>query len=314
MTPARAENWTGLWSPAKVNLFLELHRRRSDGYHDLETVMVAINVFDHLAAHATADRQIKFHCRWISGMQPMLSRSTLGDLPTGERNIAYRALELLQERAKVSQGICLCLTKRIPSQAGLGGASADAAHALLLANQAWGIDWHRQQLAELAAELGSDVPFFLHAAAAICRGRGEQVERLNFRVRPIPLVIAKPPQGLATPAVFSRAEVPAEPRSCTGLVAALERGDLRLLGRSLFNRLQSAAASLSPWIQHLQSLFDRYPVLGHAMSGSGSSYFAICRSMRHANHLAHLIRSRGLPWSLAVSTLPTSTASSPVCL
>src|SRR5690606_4305446 len=134
-------------------------------------------------------------CQWAAAAEAQAGR--LGDLPTDRSNLAVRAVELLQARAGIEAGATMRLVKRIPSAAGLGGGSSDAAAALMAANQAWGLNWSVSKLETLAGELGSDVPFFLTPGAAICRGRGERVEPLP-RTMPLHVVVVRPPVGLST--------------------------------------------------------------------------------------------------------------------
>jgi 4-diphosphocytidyl-2-C-methyl-D-erythritol kinase len=239
---------------------------------------------------------VSLECRWAYGL-PQGGRQSLacpwGDLPTGSENIVVRAVELGRTRAGVNRGAKLRLVKRIPSAAGLGGGSSDAAAALLLVNTAWRLGWTSGQLMTLAAELGSDVPFFIGGGAAICRGRGERIEpvvglgRLHF-------VVVRPPAGLSTRAVYGACRAAAQPRRAEPLVAALRQGDRRGVGQLLHNGLQPAAESLSPWIARLREEFAQLDFLGHQMSGSGTSYFGLCRHARQARHLAGRLQSRGV--------------------
>jgi 4-diphosphocytidyl-2-C-methyl-D-erythritol kinase len=207
--------------------------------------------------------------------------------------LALRAAQLLRTRAGVEAGIGLKLVKRIPSAAGMGGGSSDAAAALLAANQIWRLGWSRAKLAELAAELGSDVPFFLDGKAAICRGRGERIEPVA-NLLPLNFVVVRPPQGLSTADVYARCQVPPEPRSAAPLVEALRAGDTRKLNRFVYNRLQGPAESLLPWIARVRREFAAQDCLADQLTGSGSAYFGICRHARHARRVAGRLRARGL--------------------
>jgi 4-diphosphocytidyl-2-C-methyl-D-erythritol kinase len=188
----------------------------------------------------------------------------------------------------------MVLVKRIAAAAGLGGASSDAAAALVAANLAWGVDWPRGRLSELAAELGSDVPFFLGStAAAICRGRGERVEPVGG-FGGLHFVVVSPADGLATAPVYQRSGPAARPRSVQPVLQEASRQGPAGLGRMLFNRLQAAASQMSPSISVLCDQFARLDLLGHQMSGSGTSYFGICRHARQARIAAALLSARGL--------------------
>jgi 4-diphosphocytidyl-2-C-methyl-D-erythritol kinase len=277
-------------APAKLNLFFEVLKRRGDGYHEVETLMVPIDLCDTLVARADSSGQMRLDCRVAEGDA---RRSDLGSLPADDDNLAMRAARLLRERAGVEAGIAMRLVKRIPWEAGLGGGSSDAAAALVAANTVWGLGWTREKLAELAAELGSDVPFFLWEQAAVCRGRGERIEPLAG-LPTLHCVLVRPPEGLPTAAVYARCRVPAEPNRLEPLVAALKAGDERNLRRLVHNRLEEAAEGLTPWIGRVRREFARHDCLADQMTGSGTAYFGICRHARHARRVAGRLQARGL--------------------
>jgi 4-diphosphocytidyl-2-C-methyl-D-erythritol kinase len=290
-------------TPAKLNLSLEVLFRRSDGFHEIETLIVAVSHCDTLELTPTDAPQISLACRWATGFAALAAAGTdplLGDLPQGEENIVWRAVDRLQKRAGIARGAAIQLTKRIPAASGLGGASSDAAAALVAANIGWRLQWPRERLAEVAAEIGSDVPFFLTRGAAICRGRGEQIEPiLPTRLH---VVIVRPPAGLSTPRVYQACRPVASPIKSDSLAAALRRGAVAAAARMLNNRLEEPASQLTPWIGRLRQEFSRLDVLGHQMSGSGSSYFGICRHGRQAGRVAARLRSRGVGMVFAAAT------------
>ena len=306
-------------APAKVNLFLEVLRRREDGFHEIETLMVPLDLSDSVRCVLRQDGELRVHCRWASGLQAARAAASGSsgrvweELPEGEGNLVFRALRRLQDAAATNLGMDVEIQKRIPSSAGLGGASSDAAAALMAANRLWQLDWSIERLSNLAAAVGSDVPFFLRGAAAVCRGRGEKVETITG-FRGWWLVVVRPPIGLSTARVYQECHVatasPADGdrwpasggaigmdggrRSAAGLCQAAARDDLVAVARQLFNRLQSVAERQSPWIARLASFFGSTDCLGHQMSGSGSSYFGICRHAGHARRLAGRLRSADL--------------------
>jgi 4-diphosphocytidyl-2-C-methyl-D-erythritol kinase len=275
-------------APAKLNLFFEVLAKRNDGYHEVETLMCPIDLCDTLHFQDAPDGPVEFRCQRAFGS---FGRG-LDDVPDGPDNLATRAVELVRRRAGVRRGAKLLLIKRIPSAAGLGGGSSDAAAALVAANEGWRLGLPRDELIRWAAELGSDVPFFLAGGPAICRGRGEIVESLA-RLGSLSFVVVRPPEGLATAAVYGKCRPAEQPRSVRPLLEALHRGDWSLAGSRLWNRLQPAAEMLSPWIQRLQKEFAPLDCLGHGMSGSGSSYFGLCRHARHARRSERRLRARG---------------------
>jgi 4-diphosphocytidyl-2-C-methyl-D-erythritol kinase len=285
-------------APAKLNLFFEVLGKRGDGYHEVETLVVPIALYDTLSFTAGADEQVRLDCDLISGYWDA-DGTWLNQFPQGAENLVVRAVELLRRRAGVRSGGNLRLVKRIPTGAGLGGGSSDAAAALAAANAGWGLGWSWQELAHLGAELGSDVPLFFAQGSAICRGRGERVEPVAA-FGTLHFVLVRPPIGLSTAAVY-RACTPASPaRDVRPLVEALARGDLERAGRRLANRLEPAAATLSPWIGRLRAEFDKTDCVGHLMSGSGSCYFGLCRHAHHARRLAQRMQARGVGVALAV--------------
>jgi 4-diphosphocytidyl-2-C-methyl-D-erythritol kinase len=275
-------------APAKLNLFFEVIAKRNDGYHEIETLMCPVSLFDTFSFLSKPNGDIEFQCELFSGFgSPNGAES--GVVPLDSNNLAVRAVELLRQHAGVRASAKLGLIKRIPTAAGLGGGSSDAAAALLAANVGWGLNWPLNKLARLAAELGSDVPFFLARGPAICRGRGEIVEPVDT-LGMLDFVVVRPPAGLATEAVYKVCRPAEKPLSVLPLIHVLKQGNKKEAGRMLFNRLLPAASSLTNWIDRLKDQFDRLDCLGHGLSGSGSSYFGLCRHARHARRIARRLR------------------------
>jgi 4-diphosphocytidyl-2-C-methyl-D-erythritol kinase len=277
-------------APAKLNLFLEVLAKRDDGFHEIETLMCPVNLYDTLYFRDEPRGGVTLRCEFSID-----NRVETGDLPfpIGPENLVVRAVELLRRESGSDRGASLLLYKRIPVAAGLAGGSSDAAAALVAGNVAWKLGYSMARLAQLAAQLGSDVPFFLSGKAAICRGRGEKITPLP-RICPLHFVLVRPPAGLSTAAVYQACRPAAEAAPIGQLQAALTMGQLREIGVSLHNRLQPAARSLSPWIGRLEEEFARLNLAGHLMTGSGTSYFGLCRGARHARFVAGWLRGRGL--------------------
>ena len=287
-------------APAKLNLFLEITGQRGDVYHELETLMVPVRIADWLtfrvapAADHDAAGPIELTLRPSFAVRPP---TPIENVPAGSKNLIFRALELLQTRSGCRLGARIALVKHIPISAGMGGGSSDAAAALRLANIGWKLHWDTDRLAELAAEIGSDVPFFVYGGAAICRGRGERVERLPA-LPTLHFVVAKPPGGLSAGEVYgsydrlSESERIRERRpSVSTSVKGGRWGDL---GRWMRNRLESAAALLTPWVAQARAIFSELDFVTHQLSGSGSAYFGVCRHAQHARRLANILRTRQL--------------------
>jgi len=292
-----------VWAPAKLNLFLEILTRRPDGYHEIVTVMTGISLYDTLLFQPTNEKEISFTARWCSG--PVNSEGScsqaFGDLPDGNDNLVVKALGLIRDASGYRGGARVELIKRIPSQAGLGGASSDAAAALLAANRSWTLDWPTARLEELAAQLGSDVPFFLRGGTGICEGRGEKVRWLQSAPR-LNCVVVRPPYGLSTVEVYQQLKVPSSDRQISIPDYLDSHAGTRTVGGQLFNRLQSAAETCAPELLVLRDHFGRIPFLGHQLSGSGSSYFGVSANAAAARRCTSRLRATGIGQTFQVVT------------
>ncbi len=279
-------------APAKLNLFFEVLAKRSDGYHEIETLMCPIDLYDTLHFQEDPNGELELRCRRVFGASGPCGRG-LGEVPEGPKNLVMQAVELVRRRSGVCRGAKLRLVKRIPAAAGLGGGSSDAAAALVAANEGWRLGRSREELAHWAAELGSDVPFFLAGGPAICRGRGERVTPLTG-LGELHFVVVRPPAGLSTAAVYGACRAAEQPQTVWPLVEALRQGDWKQAAARLLNRLQPAAEALSPWVKRLQQEFAQLDFLGYGMSGSGTSYFGLCRHARQARRSARRLEAYSL--------------------
>jgi 4-diphosphocytidyl-2-C-methyl-D-erythritol kinase len=287
-------------APAKLNLFFEVLGKREDGYHEIETLMCPIDCYDTLYFKEEPSGRLELECQWAT-MVGGPEGAGFATIPCGPENLVMRAVELLRRRTGVDRGARLRLVKRIPAAAGLGGGSSDAAAALVAANLGWKLGLSLAELMQAAAELGSDVPFFLIGGAAVCRGRGERVEPVAG-LGLLDFVVVRPPLGLATAAVYGVCRPTERAVHVAPLVQALRQGDARRAGRLLLNRLQGAAESLSPWMEKLREIFAGQDFLGHGMSGSGTSYFGLCRHARHARRSAQRLQAIGIGNVFAVQS------------
>jgi len=261
-----------------VNLYLEVLGKRADGYHEINTLLVAVRLYDTLVLKDDPSGRLQLRCNYPN-------------LATGEDNLVMRAARLLQAHSGCQRGATLRLVKRIPLAAGLAGGSSDAAAALAGLNQLWHLGLTKSDLTTLAAQLGSDVPFFFHTPAAWCTGRGEQVEALKLQ-RPLDFVIVCPKAGLSTAEVYKHVSVPERPESGEAIRRATQEGDVEAMGRALHNRLQPAAESLCPAIAKLHTLLAEAKPAGQLMSGSGSSLFALCHHRVEAQAIARRLRQQ----------------------
>jgi len=284
-------------SPAKLNLSLAIHGRRSDGFHEIETVMVKIGLFDALRFTPRTDAEITLRIR-------RLDAGTHDAIPADATNLVIRAAEALRRHAGIRYGADVVLEKRIPAEAGLAGGSGNAAAALAGLNRLWKLSLRSETLHEIGATLGSDVPFFLSSSiAAIARGRGERIGPVPCR-GPLHLVVVKPQFGLSTASVYR--EFAAEQRFSTNsarpLVAALARGDLRRLAQHLQNDLEPAAERIAPQIQEIRARLMDECRYGAMMTGSGSACFGVCGTAREAKASAARLRAACIGQVFATTT------------
>lgn len=289
-------------APAKLNLFLRVVAKRPDGYHDIESVMAAVNLYDTLMLEEADSDEVQLSI--LDGSARTRSGAMLLEAPVGPDNLVIRAAMLLRDATGCGRGARMTLVKRIPSSAGLGGGSSDAAAALAGLNRMWNLNLSRAELLELASRLGSDVAFFLaESPVALCTGRGERIEPLRVSTG-LHFVVVKPLSGLSTPAVYQRCVPDTEGRSAEDVLAALSEGSVGRMARRLHNGLQAPAESVNPDVRRLGELFETLPVAGHQMSGSGSSYFGVCASQFQALAVAGRLRARGVPWVRIVRICP----------
>ena len=272
-------------APAKINLSLRVLGRRPDGFHALETRMVPLDLADEIVLEPM-DRPP------FAGNGHFELRCSDPTLPTGMDNLALRAAELFRARAAVPlPRTRIVLRKNIPHGAGLGGGSSDAAAVLLALNESFPAGLGVEDLAHLAAELGSDVPFFLYRSAAVCRGRGELVEPVAF-AHAVPLLLLKPPFPVPTPWAYQRWT---DSREIPGVLY----GPQTLAWGELVNDLERPVyekyfllAELKMW------LLGQPEVAGALLSGSGSTTLAVLREAGDAEAIAVRARERfGALWA-----------------
>ena len=267
------------WAPAKVNLFLEVLGKREDGYHELETLMVAVSLFDTLVFQEDKSGVIEFRCDDAT-------------LPQGPTNLVVRsALLVREETGSRRRGVRIWLRKRIPMAAGLGGGSSDAAATLAALNELWQLGLSLPELAGLGAQIGSDVPFFFYTPMAVGRGRGERLTPLTL-TQPLHLVLVCPSQGVSTAEVFRNLSPVVERQSIDAMLSVLSPGESGRIGQFLFNRLQSTACQLCPEIREVQEAIRSTGLAGPLMTGSGSTSFGLAASRSAAVGAARTLRER----------------------
>ena len=272
-------------SPCKVNLLLNILGQRPDRFHELETVMHPIGVYDRLTLSRTGQ-----------GLEMTCSEPAL---PTDSRNLAYRAAEFFLETAHIREGVRLHLEKRIPLAAGLGGGSGNAATTLLGLNELFGGPLGPEALHALAARCGSDVPFFLHATPALATGRGEQIETLEAfpALAGTAFLLIHPGFGIATAWAYQQlARFPealhGRPGRARKLVALLQTADLKSAGAEFYNSLEAPALEKYPLLALYQEFLRANGATVTLMSGSGSTTFAVLENPAAAEALAEKFKAK----------------------
>jgi 4-diphosphocytidyl-2-C-methyl-D-erythritol kinase len=285
-------------SACKVNLLLNILGKRPDGFHELETVMHPVPVYDRLTFQRSGH-----------GIQLTCSEP---NLPTDSRNLVYRAAEAFLKAADIHDGITLHLEKRIPLAAGLGGGSGNAATTLLGLNEIFGNPLAHGQLHTIAASLGSDIPFFLQDKPALATGRGEKIQSLDFfpALRGTALLLIHPGFGIATTWAYQQlANFPealnGRPDRAQKLVSLLRTADLKSAAAEFYNSLEAPALEKYPLLALFQEFLRENGVAGTLMSGSGSTTFAIVADQNEAEKLRDRFKSRfgATNWT-CVATLP----------
>ncbi|HHU81703.1 MAG TPA: 4-(cytidine 5'-diphospho)-2-C-methyl-D-erythritol kinase [Firmicutes bacterium] len=264
---------------AKINLSLDILGRRSDGYHELESVMQSVTLADELIFRPAAEVS-------LTASDP--------DLAVDESNTVLRAVRRLQEATGSARGVEIFLRKRIPPGAGLGGGSTDAAAVLVVLNRWWGLDLSLSALVEIAADVGSDVPFCLTGGTALVGGRGERVTRLP----PLPAVrilLVKPPVSVATADVYRRFQAAAAGRrpETEKIIASVNNGRIHELTGVWGNLLEKVTFELVPGLAEAKKWLQNYglPVL---MTGSGPTLFALLpEGFRKGREIEAALREKG---------------------
>jgi 4-diphosphocytidyl-2-C-methyl-D-erythritol kinase len=291
--------------PAKLNLFLEILGKRPDGFHEVETVMVTVGLFDTLVFKEEQTEHVRLRCFEAGRRSPADQSSELEEpIPADARNLVVRAANLLKDRTGTTRGVSIDLHKRIPAAAGLAGGSSDAAATLASLNRLWDLRLSRTDLQAFAAELGSDIPFFLaDRPVAICRGRGELVTPIEPAFRSW-TVIVRPPVGLSTAEVFRNCRPANNPVSDVKLLEGLKRGKTEIVAQNLHNSLQKPAAQLCPLLKQLAQAFEFVTPAAHQMSGSGTAWFGLCRNRKEARQAAGRLNALGVGRVYVAQTCP----------
>lgn len=260
-----------IFAPAKINFTLDVLSKRTDGYHEVATVMQTIALGDIIQLTEAPDIEVE---------------TDHPQVPLGRANLAVRAAELLANKTGITRGIKIRIKKQIPIAAGLAGGSTDAAAVLRGLNKLWKLDLSDKLLFEMAAKLGSDVAFCLLGGTALGKGRGEQLTSLS----PLPkfgVIIVKMPFAVSTQEVYQRfcPNLNVKPTTET-LIQALGSGNRQAIIEAMSNMLEQVTITMHPEIAQVKAQLCRAGALGALMSGSGPTVFGLTETLEEARHVA----------------------------
>ncbi|HBJ9580571.1 TPA: 4-(cytidine 5'-diphospho)-2-C-methyl-D-erythritol kinase [Staphylococcus pseudintermedius] len=263
-------------APAKINLTLDTLYKRDDGYHEVEMIMTTIDLSDRLSFEKRNDSRI-------------ILKVDETFIPSDDRNLAYRAALLMKETYQIKQGVTITLEKNIPVAAGLAGGSSDAAATMRGMNRLFELNRSLDELSELSAAIGSDVPFCVYGTTALCKGRGEILEILP-KTPSAWVIVAKPQAGLSTPEIYGGLDLsqpfPVHTEQC---LKAIEENDYDALCKSLSNRLEPVSMQLQPEIAKIKTNMLNNGADGALMSGSGPTVYGFAQRERQARHIFNAV-------------------------
>ena len=264
---------------AKLNLTLDVLGKREDGYHDLSSVMQTVSIRDDVEIDVGTGKPWVLHC-------------TAEGIPTDESNLAWKAAEVFFRNHKVDpDGIEIRIRKRIPSQAGLGGGSADAAAVLRALNKHYGEPFSIYALAELGAQVGSDVPFCTIMGTCLVEGRGERIQKLP-NMPDCVFVVCKPEFSVSTPELYQKIDqvaIPFHPDN-QAMESAILMGDLDKVCDNVLNVFDPVVTQDHLELNYIKSIMTSYGAKMCQMTGSGSAVFAIMDSLEYAIILCDMLR------------------------
>lgn len=267
---------------AKINLGLDVVRRREDGYHEVRMVMQTVKLFDKLTFRVLNEDMIRI-------------KTNLGFLPVNEDNLVYKAVKLLKDTYHVEKGLEIDIFKCIPVAAGMAGGSTDCAAALVGASKLFGLQLDRKRLMELGVKLGADVPYCVLRGTALSEGIGEVLTPLP----PMPdcfIVIAKPPVSVSTKFVYEHldAKEMIEHPDIDGMVEAIQAGSLTGITNRMSNVLETVTIPEYPVIDDIKKCMLEQGALNALMSGSGPTVFGVFENLETAKRVKGIIQDRKL--------------------
>ena len=264
---------------AKLNLTLDVLGKRPDGYHDIKSVMQTISIRDDVEIDVGTGKSWTLEC-------------TQEGIPTDEKNLAWKAAKVYCDAMqKDPEGIAIRITKRIPSGAGMGGGSADAAAVLRALNRHYGDPLSILALAELGAQVGSDVPFCVLGGTAMAEGRGERLRKLPDLPDCV-FVVCKPAFSVSTPELYQKIDAVAIPKhpDHMAMESALLAGDIGKIADLIYNVFDPVVTAEHLEMNYIKSICNSYGALGMQMTGSGSAVYAIMPSFEYAAVVCNMLK------------------------
>lgn len=264
---------------AKVNLTLDVLGKRADGYHDIRSIMQTISLRDDLQIDIDTGKPWQISC-------------DREGVPTNEQNLCWTAAKTFFDTLGLDpNGLSIRITKRIPMQAGLGGGSADAAAVLRALNRHFGAPLSLPALAELGAQVGSDVPFCVLCGTAMVEGRGERIRALPDMPECI-FVVCKPDFSVSTPELYRQIDEKAIARrpDHKAMENAIMSGDMGQIVQNVCNVFDSIVSAEHPELNYIKSIFNSYGAVGYQMSGTGSAVFGITTAFENAAVICNMLK------------------------
>ncbi|MBP1950455.1 4-(cytidine 5'-diphospho)-2-C-methyl-D-erythritol kinase [Virgibacillus litoralis] len=264
-------------APAKINLSLDVLGKRNDGYHEVEMIMTAVDLADRVELYSVYGDMIE-----VSADNQYV--------PNDERNLAYKAALAFKNKYQIHYGVRIEIEKNIPVSAGLGGGSSDAAAVLRGLNRMWSVGASLQELAELGADIGSDVPFCIYSTTAIGTGHGEKIRELAAPP-PCFVILAKPNIGISTRNIFQKVNIEEIIHPDTNeIIRALEEKNFSNLCANIGNALETVTFSLCPNVQHIKEKMVQAGASGVLMSGSGPTVAGLVEHYSKAKRIYNGLR------------------------
>lgn len=263
-------------APAKINLTLDTLFKRDDGFHEVEMIMTTIDLNDRLSFELRKDKKIVVDVEQTY-------------VPSDNKNLAYKAAELMKKTYNLQQGLTITIDKNIPVSAGLAGGSTDAAATMRGMNRLYKLNRPLEELCALGIQIGTDIPFCILGKTALCKGKGEIIEYLD-KPPSAWVVVAKPDLGISSPYIFKKLDL-TQPHTVhtEACENALISGDYEQLCKSLSNRLEPVSGKMHDEILKIKANMLANGADGAVMSGSGPTVYALARKERQARHIYNAV-------------------------